>query len=65
MSPTDQAYLDVVYELMRRSDYGDELATKTIACMSLLACGWHLGDPEPDEWIDLPPATIIQLADFR
>jgi hypothetical protein len=59
MSPTDQAYLDVVHELMARSDEGDELATRAIAAMSLLSCGWHLGDPEPPEW----QCQIIDLAD--
>ena len=65
MSPTDQAYLDVVYELQDRADRGDDLATRALAAMSLLSCGWHIGDPEPPDWTEPPPATIIQLADYR
>lgn len=65
MSPTDQAYLDVVYELQDRADRGDELATRALAAMSLLSCGWHIGDPEPPEWVEHKSAQIIQFEAYQ
>ena len=44
-----KAHVDALIEL---SDAGDCMATKSIACMALLAEGWRCGDPDP---ADPPP----------
>lgn len=37
-----------VDELSRRSEAGDEFATRTLACLALVCEGWRHGDPDPD-----------------
>lgn len=52
MNELDQSFFDHVDELTRMSDGGDELATRSLAAMALLAEGWRPGDPDPDNGPD-------------
>lgn len=61
----EQTYLDTVHELIARMDDGDDLARRAVGALALLASGWRLGDLDPPEWTDPPPALIIQMADYR
>lgn len=53
---TNQAYKDLVDELVRREALGDEFARQVIGAMALLCAGWRYGDPEPEDYTDpVPP----------
>lgn len=53
--------------LERLAEAGDEMATRSLACLALLAEGWRYGDPDPseggpDDDGGLPaPANIVQF----
>ncbi len=47
---------------------GDEMATRTLGCMALLAQGWNYGDPDPvdgdpddDGGLPVPGDNVIHL----
>ncbi len=44
-----ELYKSHVDALSQQAKAGDELALKSLACLSLLAGGWRYGDPNPDD----------------
>ncbi len=52
MSELDQIFFDHVEVLTGMSERGDEVATRSLAAMALLANGWRPGDPDPDRGPD-------------
>lgn len=56
---THRAFVAHVRSLEARCIAGDEDATKSLACMALLAEGWRPGDDDPDG------GEIIDLAQYR
>ncbi len=59
-----KAHVDRLTEL---SDAGDDVATRSLAALALLASGWRYGDPDPkdggpDDNGGLPlPENVIQF----
>lgn len=49
MNSTSEVFKNIVDELRRRSEWGDEFATQCLACMELLSTGWRYGDPDPED----------------
>jgi len=52
ISEVFKAHVDYLEAL---AEAGDEMATRTLGCMALLAQGWHYGDPDPVEPPDDDP----------
>lgn len=53
MTLTD-AFIAHKQDLEARAIQGDEIAEKSLACITLLECGWREGDPDPDDGGDGP-----------
>lgn len=73
--PTSVAFKELVNELERRQEFGDDFATKCLAAMALLSSGWIYGDPEPEDDPDDDPdggedipepetQTVVSLAAY-
>jgi hypothetical protein len=48
MSTTTELFWEHVEDIKLRAFAGDEDASRTLACLGLLATGWMPGDPDPD-----------------
>jgi len=69
MRTTTDLFWEHIESLEARSDAGDEDASKSLACLGLLAAGWWPGDPDPDgpdggETIE-SPSIVIDLQEYR
>jgi hypothetical protein len=60
MNAARKAFVDHVHSLEARAIAGDEDATKSLACMALLAEGFPEPDPDGGVVIDLMP--FLKLA---
>jgi hypothetical protein len=65
MNSLSEHFFDHIEALERLALAGDELATRSLACMALLIEGWRYGDPDP---VDSPPdggGEVINLDLWR
>lgn len=62
---TSEQFRDHIEALERLAMARDELATRSLACMALLANGWRYGDPDPTDPSPDGGGEIITLDDFR
>lgn len=62
MGTTNDAYMELVTDLIGRMDDGDDFATRVIAAMALLIGGWRAGDPDPVDPTD-GGETVIEFSE--